>query len=79
MMDTPMLELCPVCAQALAPGDVCATDIELGTCHAACLEGTLIVDLDTGEAVEGPIDTYLYDDCFNPYGSGPVPIEPREG
>lgn len=52
---------CPVCAVAFKPKDICATDIELGICHAECLEGTPVVDLNTGEPSEGPIDTYRYD------------------
>lgn len=55
-------ERCPVCLVAFKPDDICATDIELGTCHAACLEGTPIVDLDTGEPSAGPISTYRYDE-----------------
>jgi hypothetical protein len=54
-------DVCPVCAVAFKPNDICATDIELGICHAECLEGTPVVDLNTGEPSEGPIDTYRYD------------------
>lgn len=53
-------ELCPVCAAPFKPDDLCATDIELGICHAACLEGSPTVDLETGEPTDGPISTYLY-------------------
>lgn len=49
---------CPICVKPLKIGDECATDIELGTCHAACLEGSPTVDLDTGEPIDGPISTY---------------------
>ncbi|MBZ9888080.1 hypothetical protein LB559_09025 [Mesorhizobium sp. BR1-1-3] len=42
--------------------DLCSTDIELGTCHAACLEGCPTVDLETGDPVDGPIPTYRYDE-----------------
>ncbi len=54
--------LCPVCSVALTPDDLCATDIELGICHAACLEGSPVVDLDTGEPMDGPAHTYRYSD-----------------
>jgi hypothetical protein len=52
---------CPICALPLKAGDTCATDIELGTCHAECLEGSPTVNLDTGEPVDGPIPTYPYE------------------
>lgn len=51
---------CPICLLALKPDDQCATDIELGVCHAACLEGSPTVDLETGDPVAGPIPTYRY-------------------
>ncbi len=51
-------EPCPVCAKPFAPGDTCATDIELGKCHAECLAGSPTVDLETGEPVDGPIGTF---------------------
>ena len=57
-------EKCPVCLEALKPTDVCATDIELGICHAECLDGAAIVDLETGEPTEGPIDTYLFSETI---------------
>lgn len=53
---------CPVCLAPFIPTDVCATDIELGTCHAACLEGSPVVDLDTGEPCAGTMQTYAYRD-----------------
>lgn len=53
---------CPVCAESFAEDDVCATDIELGICHAACLDGAPVVDLNTGEPSDGPIATYRYGD-----------------
>jgi hypothetical protein len=52
---------CPICTAALNPDDICATDIEMGICHAACLEGSPTVNLDTGEPTDGPIATYRYD------------------
>ncbi|QCM05148.1 hypothetical protein G3A56_15905 [Rhizobium oryzihabitans] len=54
-------DACPVCASIFKPDDICATDIELGICHAECLDGAQIVDLNTGEPSDGPIDTYRYD------------------
>jgi hypothetical protein len=54
-------EVCPVCDKPLRVGDDCALDIELGTCHAECLEGSPTVDLDTGEEVEGPIPTFKFE------------------
>lgn len=50
---------CPVCAEPIRSGDLCSTDIEMGTCHAGCLEGTPIVDLETGEPSEGPVTTFV--------------------
>ena len=61
----PEAHCCPVCAEPLKAGDTCATDIELGTCHAECLEGSPIVDLDTGEPTEGSISTYPYEEAGN--------------
>lgn len=52
---------CPVCDEPFKAGDQCATDIELGICHAACLEGSPTVDLNTGDPVGGPIPTYPYE------------------
>lgn len=52
---------CPICAVAFKPDDMCADDIEMGTCHAECLEGSPTVYLDTGEPSAGPISTYRYD------------------
>ena len=52
---------CPIYLVTLEPSDVCATDYEMGICHAACLEGSPVVDLSTGEPVEGvEVDTYLF-------------------
>ncbi|TGP93817.1 MULTISPECIES: hypothetical protein [unclassified Mesorhizobium] len=55
------LDLCPVCLVGFSAGDSCATDIELGTCHAACLEGAPVVYLDTGEPSDGPVTTFPYE------------------
>lgn len=56
------LDTCPVCAEPLKDDDICATDIEMGICHAACLEGSPTVNLETGEPVDGPMDTFRYGD-----------------
>lgn len=58
-------DLCPICQVAFQPNDICASDIELGTCHAACLKGSLVVDLETGDELPGgQMDTYPYGDLF---------------
>lgn len=59
-------DLCPICLEPFSPDDLCATDIELMTCHAACLEGSPIVNLVTGEPSEGPLDVYRYGDLATP-------------
>lgn len=53
---------CPICDVPFKDDDECASDIELGICHAACLEGSPTVDLQTGEPMDGPVDTYPYRD-----------------
>ncbi|MDM9619108.1 hypothetical protein [Rhizobium sp. S96] len=59
----PAPDACPICAEPLVPDDICATDIEMGICHAACLEGSPTVDLDSGEEIDGgKVDTYRYGD-----------------
>lgn len=55
-------DLCPICDKPLAPDDLCATDISEGICHAACLEGAPVVELETGEETGGKADTYRYGD-----------------
>lgn len=55
-------DTCPICANPLKPDDICATDIELGTCHATCLAGAPIVDLESGEASDGPVTVFRYGD-----------------
>ncbi|MEI4482184.1 MULTISPECIES: hypothetical protein [unclassified Phyllobacterium] len=60
-MTTPELVACPICTVPFKPADTCATDIEMGICHAACLEGAPTVDLETGEPTDRPIETYRYD------------------
>ncbi|WP_259667103.1 hypothetical protein [Rhizobium lentis] len=59
---------CDICAKPIHADDICSTDIELGICHAACLEGSPTVDLETGEPTAGKIDTYRYGDIASPVG-----------
>lgn len=54
-------DLCPVCAEPLKQGDTCAIDIDMGPCHAVCLEGSPVVDLGTGEPALGPATMFLYE------------------
>lgn len=58
--------VCPICLKPFEPADLCASDIEMGICHAACLEGSPTVDLNTGEPSEGPVSTYRYDEVCKP-------------
>lgn len=60
-----MAHLCSICAKPFKADDLCASDIELGICHAACLEGCPVVDLETGDPTDGPIDTYRFGDIDN--------------
>ncbi len=58
---------CPVCAERIKPEDWCLTDIELGICHAACLEGSPMVDLETGEPLPDgakPPKPYRYNEAL---------------
>lgn len=58
---------CPICAVPFKPEDVCADDITEGTCHAECLKGSPVVDLETGDEIpDGKIDTYLYSEVMEP-------------
>lgn len=59
---SPEVDSCPICDVPFKPDDICATDIEEGTCHAECLAGSPVVDLNTGEPKAGPVDTFLYSD-----------------
>jgi hypothetical protein len=58
--------VCPICLKQFEPADLCASDVEMGICHAACLEGSPAVDFYTGEPFDGPIPTYRYDEVANP-------------
>lgn len=61
------IDRCPICAETFKADDICATDIELMTCHASCLEGSPVVDLDSGEPLpEGEMHTYRYCDENSP-------------
>ena len=40
---------CPICAEPINEGDLCLMDIDLGSCHAECLEGSPMVDFETGD------------------------------
>ncbi len=53
-------ETCPICQEAFKLSDLCATDITMGTCHAECLDGSPVVDLDTGEETGGEVHLYHY-------------------
>ncbi|NTA27422.1 hypothetical protein [Allorhizobium ampelinum] len=58
---------CEICNQPFKLDDICATDINAGTCHAACLEGSPVVDLETSEPIRGgKVDTYPYRDIADP-------------
>lgn len=73
MADIPDVDTCPVCAEPLLDDDICATDITMGICHAACLEGSPTVNLETGEEVNGPMDTYRYGDTAPKSVGEPAP------
>lgn len=51
---------CPICDVPMQPDDICAADVNLGICHAHCLDGVPVVSLDTGELVDGPISTFRF-------------------
>lgn len=53
-------QCCPICGDPFTRGVLCATDITEGTCHAACLEGSPVIDLDTGEPLSGPADAFIW-------------------
>lgn len=61
------IDRCPICDVPFKPEDVCADDITEGTCHAECLEGSPVVDLETGDEIpDGKISTYLYREVMAP-------------
>ena len=56
---------CPICDEPFQPSDLCADDITEGTCHAACLEGSPVVDMETEEEIPGgQATTYLYSEVM---------------
>lgn len=58
---------CPICDKAFKPDDNCATDIELGTCHFECLDGSPVVDLETGEEIlDDDMHSFPYSDVMDP-------------
>lgn len=58
---------CNVCSQPIKGPDLCATDIDMGPCHAACLEDSPVVDLETGEVLPNEKRrTYRWDDLTVP-------------
>lgn len=70
-MDEADIDRCPICAVPFKADDICATDIELGICHAECLAGSPVVDLDTGDELPGAkVDTYRYGDTAAPAPKG---------
>lgn len=54
---------CDICGEPIKGPDLCATDVDMGPCHAACLEGSPIVSRETGEVLpdEKP-HIYRWDD-----------------
>lgn len=67
-------EVCPICDVEFISGTRCAIDVEMGTCHADCLEGSPVVDLDTGEPTDAPVFTFIYG-SDEPLPSPPVVSE----
>lgn len=51
---------CDICSQPINGPDLCATDVDLGTCHATCLQGSPIVSLDTGEPMPEGTTPHIY-------------------
>lgn len=51
---------CDICSQPIHGPDLCATDVDLGTCHAACLEGSPIINLETGEPMPEGTAPHVY-------------------
>ncbi|NTA34367.1 hypothetical protein G6K96_21785 [Agrobacterium vitis] len=58
---------CFICGEPFKLDDICASDINEGPCHATCLEGSPVVDLETGDPIPGAkVDTYPYRDIADP-------------
>lgn len=62
------VDFCPVCTEPLRPNDICATDVEMGICHEQCLKGSPVVDVETGEPIDGPATTFRYGDVAGQKG-----------
>ncbi|MUO96624.1 DUF550 domain-containing protein [Agrobacterium vitis] len=60
------VEKCPICASVFRDDDVCASEITMGPCHAACLDGSPIVDLETGDETGGKLTTYKWREISQP-------------
>ncbi|WP_430259842.1 hypothetical protein [Neorhizobium sp. IRS_2294] len=61
------IDRCPICDVPFKADDVCANDITEGTCHAECLEGSPVVDLEKGDEIpDSKISTYLYREVMAP-------------
>lgn len=69
------LDCCPICDKPFKADDTCATDITEGTCHAACLEGSPVVDLETGEPTDQPVGTFPYSQVMEPAPAATPPPE----
>lgn len=76
---------CPICDKPFKAGDICASDISEGACHAECLAGSPVVDLDTGEEVDGAVMTFPFEQeqtpppephVLPPVVTGQMEIEP---
>ena len=75
---------CFICAEPIKTGEICSTDINEGTCHAACLHGSPVVDLETGEETGGELMTFRYgdDSIFETWIAEswrPMKTAPRDG
>lgn len=76
---TDNIHRCPICAEPFEADDVCADDITEGTCHAECLEGSPVVDLETGDELpDGKVDTYLYSEVMEQPAPAPKHSLPSE-
>ena len=75
MVDAAEPCLCPICAVAFKPTDMCLTDIEMGTCHAECLAGSPMVDLETGDPLPSdapPPEPFRFAELFAASPSSPA-------
>lgn len=59
--------LCPICQVPFQPDDLCAEDITEGTCHFDCLDGSPVVDLETGEELpDQDMHSFPYSEVMDP-------------